>query len=156
MGKPNKKTNPQRVQHAERKRRALELRMGGMPVLDIAQQLGVARETASRLLAEALEDTKEEIKENAEGLRAIELRRIEEYIRALRPAALAGDEAAHRALRGWHERLAKLTGLDRQPEPETQREMVIELRFPGERPETIEGQAEDMPGLPSGEDEPQA
>lgn len=121
-------TSPARVRHADRVAQALRLRIAGHSSPEIGRQLGVSRETAWKLIREALTARREEIAERTEELRAIEHERIEEYIAQLRPRALAGDMAAHRALLRWHERLARLLDLDLQRE-EIVPDVKIEVLF---------------------------
>lgn len=105
-------TSPARLRHAERKAKALEMRMGGASSPQIAAALGISRTTAWKLVSESLAETKHLIAERTEELRALEHARYERYIASLAPLALDGDIAAHRALVRWHERLAKLLDLD--------------------------------------------
>ncbi len=124
-----------------RQDRALELRIAGASSPRIAAVLGISRSQVWRLLSGALADRQDEIGEKTELLRAIEAERIEGYIAQLRPLALAGDLAAHRALLRWHERLARLLALDLDREVEEGQEPVvirIEMRLPGDRGEPPE------------------
>jgi transposase len=151
-------TSPTRVRRADRQARALALRVEGRSSVEIAAELGVSRVTAWRLVSEALAARREEIADRTEELRAIEHERIEEYIGQLRPRALAGDMAAHRALLRWHERLARLLDLDLRRE-EREEDVTFNVIFatPAERSspggaETIDGEIVEPLGLTAGED----
>lgn len=137
-------TSPSRVRHADRVARALELRIAGRSSPEIGRELGVSRETAWKLIREALTARREEIAERTEELRAIEHERIESYITQLRPLALAGDLGAHRALLRWHERLARLLDLDLTRElVQEVPEIHVHFATPDERAEApVEGEFE--------------
>jgi len=127
-------TSPTRVRRADRQARALALRIGGRSSVEIATELGVSRVTAWRLVSEALAARREEITERTAELRAIEHERIEQYIAHLRPLALAGDMAAHRALLRWHERLARLLDLDLRREEQVEPPQInVIFATPAER-----------------------
>lgn len=138
------------VGRAERQAQAVEMRIAGKSSVEIGEALGVTRKTAWALIRDAMEQRREEIAEGAETLRAIETERCEGYIASLREAALAGDTAAHRALLRWHERLAKLQGLDVQRDaPEGPQVFLVETRPPWLRGEVIEGESVDASDLPA-------
>lgn len=140
----------QMVARAERQARAVAMRIAGKSSVEIGEALGVTRKTAWKLIVDAMEQRREEIAEAGDTLRAIETERCEEYIASLRPAALGGDPAAHRALLRWHERLAKLQALDLQKEPsEGPQVVVIDSRYPWQREEPpIDGELVEPPALP--------
>lgn len=94
------------------------MRIAGSSSAEIAEALKIHRSSVWRMLEEALADRRREIAEGTETLRALENAAIDEYIQSLRPAALAGDPAAHRGLIRWHERRARLNDLDLQREIE--------------------------------------
>lgn len=144
-------TAPARLTKVERQAKALELRLAGVGVCQIADELRINRVTVWRYLDGALKQRKQEIVEGAETLRAIEAEMIDQYIASLRPQALAGDLGAHRALLRWHERRARLLNLDlREDDAQTAPQIIINTSIPG-LGETIDGTYEEMPAIGSGE-----
>ena len=144
-------TAPAKVRRADRQARALELRVAGRSTPEIAAELGINRTTAWRLVRDALAVRKEEIAERAEELRAIEDARYEQYIASLRPKALEGDYAAHRALLRWHERKAKLLGLDLREDADTGLNITVNAVPPWLREPAVDGEFEEMPQIGAGE-----
>lgn len=144
------------VQSVDRRREAMRLRLEGLSTPEIAERMGVHRATAWKWVAAAVEATKAEIAECGAELRAIEVERITGYLQALRPGVEAGDPAAHRAALGWHQRLAKLQGLDLQVDaPSGPQVIVVDARRPWERGEVIDGDAaglvEEPPAVEAGD-----
>jgi len=99
-----------RVKAHQRHLQALELRQAGATYQVIADQLGYAdAHGAHRAVASAL---KASLREPAEGLRALELVRLDSMLLALWKRVRNGDErAVDRALK-IEERRARLLGLD--------------------------------------------
>ena len=97
---------------AERRHRALDLRIAGATYRQIGQQLGVSYQTAYRDVDESLSELAELQRGKAEKLREIELERLEKMTLGLWPKVRHGDEKAVRALVSVMDRRAKLLGLD--------------------------------------------
>lgn len=101
-----------KLRAAERRVKALKLRQRGLPYPQIAEALGVSTRTAYRDVRKELEKIQETCAEEAELVREIELRRLDELWSVANTAALNGDiKAIDRCLR-IQERRAKLLGLD--------------------------------------------
>lgn len=142
LGGTPSQTSPDALAKADRQAEALRLRKLGMSTPEIAARLGVNRKTAWAYVSEAVTATRVEIAEHGAELRAIEVEKIAGYLAHLRGGLEAGDPAAHRAALGWHQRLAKLQGLDLQVDaPSGPQVIVVDARRPWERGEVIDGDA---------------
>lgn len=106
-------TSPRRIEAAEKRRRALQLRKAGATFDQIAEQVGYDnRGNACRAIQQELADLP---KEDAVELRDLELARLDSLLTAMWPKAMNGNGwAVDRVLRIM-ERRARLAGLD-QPE----------------------------------------
>ena len=100
--------------------RALEAwnaRLEGVPIIDIAHQLGVSIELAKSLLREVHSAIYEDLKANVDFNRQLDLGRIDQLIKGHLPAAKAGDDkSANVILRALAQR-AQLTGQIQAPDP---------------------------------------
>jgi hypothetical protein len=100
--------------------RALEAwnaRLDGVPIVDIAHQLGVSIELAKSLLREVHQAIYEDLKASVDLNRQLDLSRIDQLIRGHMPAAKAGDDkSANVILRALQQR-AQLTGQVQGPDP---------------------------------------
>lgn len=106
-------TSPRRIEAAEKRRRALQLRKAGATFDQIAEQVGYSsRGKACEAVQGELADLP---KEDAVELRDLELARLDSLLTAMWPKAMNGNGwAVDRVLRIM-ERRARLAGLD-QPE----------------------------------------
>ncbi len=99
-----------RIEEAQRRRRALELRVAGATYEEIAEALGyVSRGTAWKAVWRAY---REGLRDPAEHLRELETERLDRLQKAWWTKALGGDVSAFRYLLRLMERRAKLLGLD--------------------------------------------
>lgn len=102
----------------ERRSSALQLRIGGARYRQIATELGVSLDTAWHDVQDSISETNTLVTERAEELRAVELERLDRYLRALQEV-IQGTEPALK-LRAIEiavhvsARRAKLLGLDAQ------------------------------------------
>jgi len=99
-----------RMEEAQRRRRALELRVAGATYEEIAEALGYSSRSAAwkavwRAYRQGLRDP-------AEHLRELESERLDRLQKAWWGKALSGDVGAFRYLLRLMERRAKLLGLD--------------------------------------------
>ena len=97
---------------AERRQRAIELRKSGATLHQIAAQTGVSHEQARKDIERAFADLLAEQNAKTEELRAMELERLERMHLALWKQALEGHHGAIDRLLRIAERRAKLLGLD--------------------------------------------
>lgn len=104
------KTRPENIDRADRQRAALDLRREGKSYDEIGAALGIAPQSAHRLVSRALEAL---TTAPALELQRLEVERLDALQAAVWPAAVAGDlPAVDRALR-IAERRARLLSLDR-------------------------------------------
>lgn len=94
----------------DRQRRAVEMRMAGSDLADIADALGYSDASgAYRAISRAIDKA---IKEPAEGLLAMELRRLDKLQEAHWPLALNGDPKSSDLILRMMERRSRYLGLD--------------------------------------------
>jgi hypothetical protein len=104
------KTSVRRLQAIERQRQALELRLAGTTLPEIARVLGYASASGA---AGAIDSAiRRMLQEPAEKVRAYELARLDRLLMAIWPAAIRGDLQAIRRALDIMERRAKYLGLD--------------------------------------------
>lgn len=100
----------QQLELAERKKRAIELRVAGFTASDVGRTLGVSGETVRRWFAEHIG---EQISPDAvEELRARELERLDRAVIAIWPQVMHGDTKAVDTFVRVSGRVAALCGLD--------------------------------------------
>jgi len=100
------------VQILERRAKALQLRRAGAHYRTIAQQCGVSVEVAYADVQAELAVLRKVTEQDAEVIRDLELRRLDDYMLALAPKAQRGDVQAITACLRVQERRAKYLGLD--------------------------------------------
>ena len=105
-------TAGRRVTARERELEAVGLRRQGLPYSAIAERLGVAKNTAHRLVVQSLDRTATALGESTAVLREIELERLDDLLAAVWPSAIAGDLPAVAMALRVAERRARLLGLD--------------------------------------------
>jgi len=96
----------------ERRVKALSLRRAGATYQQIAAATGVSLETAYSDVQAELSALRLQTVEDATAVRELELRRLDDYTRALTPRAAQGDIAAVTTLLKVQERRSKYLGLD--------------------------------------------
>lgn len=105
---------------AEVTKQALEAwsaRVEGTPIVDIAHDLDISINLAKQLIAEVHTAIREDLKENLELNRQIDLSRIDGLLQTFYPQARQGDlDAAAVTLRALQHR-SKLTGIEPLPAP---------------------------------------
>lgn len=103
----------QRAQTAERRARAIALRLAGLEYQAIADRLGYSSRQAARVDVErALQANLAEESRQADLLRQVELQRLDRLQAAAWPAAAAGDLRAIDTVLKVVDRRCKLLGLD--------------------------------------------
>lgn len=100
------------VQILERRAKALQLRRAGAHYRTIAKQCGVSLETAYADVQAELTALRAVTEQDAEVIRDLELRRLDDYMLALAPKAQRGDVQAITACLRVQERRSKYLGLD--------------------------------------------
>jgi len=97
---------------------AWDMRVRGEPIIDIAHSMGVTIEGAKRLIKEAHQAIAEDLKDNLEQNRRLDLDRIDGLIKAHYPLATnAGDVKSGMLVLRALERRAKLTGIEPESVP---------------------------------------
>jgi orotate phosphoribosyltransferase-like protein len=96
----------------DRMSRALEMRVSGMKVAEIAKRLGVSVRIVRDLLDRALEIQESQIKRDVDKLRAIEAERLDRLHAALWPYAMEGDFRAVDRVLKIRESYRKMMGID--------------------------------------------
>jgi hypothetical protein len=103
----------QRTKTAERRAKAVSMKIAGADWDTIAEALGYASKGAACTdVTRALEAATAEQQRNAEVLLYLELARLDRLQRAFWPAALKGDEGAARTVLGCIDRRVKLLKLE--------------------------------------------
>jgi len=111
MGNSNRNSAAKAV-HIQRVAQALELRRAGKSYPEIGAALGVAKSHAHRLVAEGMEEAREQVTTEALQLRAEEVSRLDAMLQGLWPAARKGGVTAVDRVLKIMERRARLLGLD--------------------------------------------
>lgn len=101
-------------------KRALEAwnaRVSGVPIVDVAHELGVSIALAKQLIKEVHEAIRDDLKQNEDLNRQLDLARVDGLVNTFYPQARSGDpEAANVTIRALQHRM-KLTGLEPLPDP---------------------------------------
>lgn len=100
------------TQIIERRAQALSLRKAGAHYRLIAERCGVSVETAYADVQAELGALRRATEEDAEAIREIELKRLDDYTVALTPAARRGDVRAIDTLLRVQDRRSRYLGLD--------------------------------------------
>lgn len=106
------RTAPKRIRGIIHSRRALEMRLKGLPYTEIASALGVSQAWAYRLVAKELARQKELTSEKAMELIRLESLRLDELWKAVLPRCQTGEPRAIAAALAIMDRRARLLGLD--------------------------------------------
>jgi hypothetical protein len=109
---PHSRSSPTRVQAAERRSKALELRKSGLTFAQIGRALGCSEQRAHKVVTEELGRLNSQRAEQAAEVTRLELQRLDDLLLGLWDSAKAGDlQAVDRALKIM-ERRARLLGID--------------------------------------------
>lgn len=106
------KTSPPSVGKLENRRKAVQLRKAGFTYQEIADQIGMTRGNAYKLVAEAMQEFKTESAEEAQEVKRVELARLDHATRAIWSQVANGNHGAIDRLLRIMDRRAKLLGLD--------------------------------------------
>jgi hypothetical protein len=115
---------PKRVEQALK---AWDMRLQGTPIYEVAHEFNLSIEAAKTLIKEAHHAVAEDLKDNIEQNRALDLARIDGLLTTFYPAAKAGDDKAATITLKCIERRAKLTGTEpdeRRPSNEPRNVLV--------------------------------
>jgi hypothetical protein len=101
-----------RIEAAQRRLQALNLRLEGKTYLEIGTAMSVSEQRAWRLVTQELRRLNTRREERAAELVRLQSERLDALLAALWPKALAGDAVAVARVLALFERQAKLHGLD--------------------------------------------
>lgn len=90
-------------------------RLSGIPIVDVAHDLGVSIETAKHLIREVQQAITDDLKESVAQNREMDLARIDAMIRTWYPAAVSGCEVSANVMIKLLAQRAKLTGAASEP-----------------------------------------
>jgi hypothetical protein len=96
---------------------AWEARLNGRPIVDVAHELGVSIASARVLIRQVHDAIAEDLKENLDLNRSLDLARIDGLLNAHYPRAKAGKVKSAQLVLRCLERRAKLTGAEPLPDP---------------------------------------
>jgi len=106
------KTAPQKVTAAQRRDKALRLRIGGYKFQEIGDEFGITRQAAHGLVKTALKELNEKTMESAAELKRIQTEQLDTMTYAIWGQVLAGDLGAVAAMDRIQKRRAALEGMD--------------------------------------------
>ena len=104
--------------------RALEAwnaRVAGVPIVDVAHQMGVSIELAKKLIGEVHSAIYEDLKANVDLNRQLDLARVDKLIKTYLPSACQGDDDAATVVLRCLGHRSKLTGVEAPEGPRSQR-----------------------------------
>lgn len=107
-------TSAKAIQAAERRAKALEMRLRWCSQAEIAAELGVGQQMVSKILRKAMKRLSDLAEKDAERLRELDAARLDKLIKSKWENAIQGDDAAFdRVLRAMAQR-QDLLGLARK------------------------------------------
>lgn len=116
---------------AERRIKALTLYKAGMTTRQIGEQLGVSNVSAWKYIKIGLEELSKEQNEIAEHVRDLELRRLDDMLRAIWPKVIGGDLRAIDRVLAIQDRRAKYLGLNAAEKQEHSGDLSLEHMIGG-------------------------
>jgi hypothetical protein len=97
--------------------RAWDARISGVPIVDIAHELGVSIALAKKLISEVHQAIRDDLKDNLDLNRQLDLDRVDGLLQTYYPQARSGDvDSATVVLRAMQHR-SKLCGIEPLPDP---------------------------------------
>lgn len=112
----NHPKQPRRILALQRRRTALQMRLAGADVAEIAQALGISKGRVSQLIEEAMNELHGEIGMDAEKYREVIARNVFRAMARIEKVLMSNDDGAALAaadrMGRQNERLAKLYGTD--------------------------------------------
>lgn len=110
--KGRQKTSKRRIESAEKRLKALDLRKAGMSYRQMAGHLGVSPSMAHRYVLQALEMLDSDAKDKADLIRKLELERLDRMLEGFWDKASDGGYYEAKRVLEIMERRARLLGLD--------------------------------------------
>lgn len=131
----NKKPKPggkgEDARAAERRIKALTLYKAGMTTRQIGEQLGVSNVSAWKYIKKSLEELSKEQNDVAEHVRDLELRRLDDMLRAIWPKVIVGDLKAIDRVLSIQDRRARYLGLNAAEKKEHSGRVTLEELITG-------------------------
>ena len=106
------KQSKSKINYAERRIEALNLRRTGMSYREIGRNLDVSGKRAYEMVSQAFAELKNDQNSTADEVRSLELERLDKMLESIWPKVEKGDVAALDRAVKIQERRAKLLGLD--------------------------------------------
>lgn len=113
---------------------AWEQRLNGESIIEVAHNLGLKIETAKILLREVHDAVAEDLKQNLELNRSLDLARIDALLAAHYPRAKAGKVRSAQLVLRCLERRAKLVGIEPLPDPGRSQPQNVLIWLQGQLP----------------------
>jgi len=108
----NSPTAPKRANAAERRRKAVALRIAGATYEQIGRELGITSQAAWKHVTVALADVRQKTAEDADILRVTELSRLDAAQASIWPRVVQGDNQAIDRFLRISKRRGEITGID--------------------------------------------
>jgi len=105
-------TAPKRANAAERRRKAVALRIAGATYEQIGRELGITSQAAWKHVTIALADVRQKTAEDADVLRVTELARLDAAQASIWPRVVQGDNQAIDRFLRISKRRGEITGID--------------------------------------------
>ena len=105
-------TAPKRANAAERRRKAVALRIAGATYEQIGRELGITSQAAWKHVTVALADVRQKTAEDADILRVTELSRLDAAQASIWPRVVQGDNQAIDRFLRISKRRGEITGID--------------------------------------------
>jgi len=112
MKNANSPTSPKRAAAAERRRKAVALRIAGATYEQIGRELGITPQAAWKHVTVALADVREKTAEDADILRVVELARLDAAQASIWSRVVQGDNQAIDRFLRISKRRSEITGMD--------------------------------------------
>lgn len=135
MAATEPRTAARRVRGRGNQLRALELRKAGLTFQQIADQLGIRKQSAHEHVTVAMERLRAESDQAVRELVALEAARLDQLQAGLWRDAVRGDVPAVTAVLRVMERRARLLGLDADPNVGATGQVTVEVSWPDPNPQ---------------------
>jgi hypothetical protein len=96
---------------------AWEARVSGVPIIDVAHELGVSIELCKKLIKEVHEAIRDDLKDSLDLNRTLDLQRVDGLVNTFYPQARAGDADSAAVVIRCLQHRSKLTGIEPLPDP---------------------------------------
>src|SRR4029077_20896808 len=101
----------------ERALGAWNARIQGVPIVDVAHELGISIDLCKKLIAEVHEAIRDDLKDSLDLNRQLDLERVDGLVNTFYPQARQGDTDSAAVVIRCLQHRAKLTGVEPLPDP---------------------------------------